>query len=272
MHKEYDLGRLLVEAYVKVLRVNLTTDTYEEIKVNDNERNVEQGYDPTISGWLRHFAETGNVHADDCGRYNVFTRLESLQRAFAVLGKQEISILYRRRTESGDYHWVRMTFQRSYDYTDDNQLVMLYVDDVNDVIDLSQELAEQQQIRHALVHMYFVALYVNMDDNTYKRLHVAKEIERRVPEKGSMYDVMALFNRELVVPNDNEAFMENYSPDIIRERLVNQRSYDYEFPATTGSGEMRCRIAAIRVDRHGDGRPRHIIIAMQDVTDRADWV
>lgn len=268
MHKEYDLGRLLAEAYIKVLRVNLTTDSYEEIKVNDAERNEAQGYAPTISGWLSHFAENGMVYAEDCGRYTVFSQLDSLRRAFAA-GENQISILYRRRMGDGDFRWVRMSLQRSYDYTDDNQLVMLYVEDVHDLIDMSYELAEQRQIRHALVHMYFVALYVDMDDNTYKRLHVAKEIESRVPASGSMYDVMQLFNRDLVVPEDNEAFFRNYSVDIIRKQLKTQRAYDYEFSASTGGGPIRCRMAAIRVDRHGDGRPRHVIIAMQDITDRA---
>lgn len=270
MHKQDDLSRLLKEAYIKVLRVNLTDDTYDEIKVLDEEKDSTHGYNAdTISGWLGGFAEAGNVFDEDVERYGVFTQLDSLRRAF-LAGRDHISILYRRRNDKGEFRWARMTFIKSYDYTDDHQIIMLYVEDVHDEIMLTYEISEQQRITHALVHMYWICIYVDLDTLTYERIHVAKEFEDAVPRRGTMSDMISATVTQRIIPKDPADLKERFSPEVFCQQLMTQRAYDYEYQATIDGRPVWCRVAAVKVDRHADRTPRHVIIAIQDITKQVE--
>lgn len=265
MHNEDDLGRLLLKAYIKVVRVNLTEDSFEEIKLRDEEREAAQGYADTVSVWWSKFAEVGNVLAEDQERYSVFMRLDSLQRAFAS-GRESISILYRRRTPQGDYHWARTTFCRSYDYTDEQQIVMAYIEDVNEEIEMTQDILLQQEITQSLVDMYAICLCVDLDDRSYERIHVAQAYRQWVPQRGDAVQVLDDIASHVIVPQDPAGLREHFMPEVFRRELTAQRSYDYEYRASTTEDEMVVRAVAIRVDRHADRTPRHVVIALQDVT------
>lgn len=271
MHKEYDLGRLLLDAYIKVLRINLTEDSFEEIKVDDAEKDTALGYGQTISEWFHRFADSGNVIPEDCAKYKAFTDLKTLRQTFAD-GRDSISLLYRRRNDAGIFRWVRMTLRRSYDYTETHQMVMLYIEDVDDMISMTHEVSEQKQITESLVDMYFTCLYIDMDDNTYQRIHVAEGFEKWVPESGNMLDIVKLYVDRLVVPNDIDSMLQNFSVPMIRQRLRTQNSFDYEYWAKKEESQIWCRIVAIVVDRHEDGNPHHVILAMQDVTTQAESI
>lgn len=265
MHREYDLERLLMEVYIKVLRINLTEDTYEEIKVIDAERDAVHGYASTISGWLTQFANSGGVHEEDRARYGIFTQIEALRYEFAV-GHDNISVLYRRRNEEGAYRWARMTLRKSYDYTPDREMVMLYIEDVHDEIAAQREIAEQRWITQALVRALDICLYVDLDDYSYRRMHVAPAFKEWVPQSGHMADMISTNVTKAIVPYDPVSLQENFSPRVFCEQLMTQLSYDYGYRARTAQGDAWYRVAAILVDRHIDRTPHHVIIAMQNIT------
>lgn len=271
MHKEFDLGRLLLDAYIKVLRVNLTADTFDEIKVDDTEKDAARGYTSVLSQWFDDFAGSGNVFEEDREKYRAFTKMNSLRSVF-LGGKESVNLLYRRRNEDGDFHWVRMTVRKSYDYTDAQQMAMLFVEDIHETIEMANEITVQKQIMESLVDMYFTCLYVDMDDNSYRRIHVAEGFEKWVPMSGSMNDIVSVYVDKLVVPNEADSMLQNFSVAKIRERLRTQNSYDYEYWARTDHGQIWCRIVAILVDCHEDGNPHHVILAMQDVTTQAESI
>lgn len=269
MHREYDLERLLMEAYIKVLRVNLTEDTFEEIKVVDAERDAAHGYATTISGWFARFAEAGNVYQEDLGRYNIFADRAVMRHEFAS-GSESLSVLYRRRSDSGEFRWVRMTIRKSYDYAPDREMVMLYVQDVHDEIEAQHEIAEQRWITQSLVRALNICLYVDLDDYSYRCIHVAPEFQQWVPRQGYMADMISVNVSKAIVPDDPAGLQESFSPRVFCEQLMTQLSYDYEYKATTSQGKVWYRVAAILVDRHVDRSPHHVIIAMQDITQQAE--
>lgn len=267
MHREYDIERLLMEAYIKVLRINLTDDTYDEIKVNDAERDAAQGYEPTsIRTWLVQFAASGNVYEEDLARYNLFTNIDYLRHMFAE-GKESASVLYRRRTDNGTFRWVRMTIRKSYDYAPASEMAMLYVADVNDEIEMSHEIAEQRWITQSLVETFYICIYVDLDDYSYQRIHVIPEFNDVVHDSGWMADMISVHVTRCIIPDDPETLQREFSPEVFDVQLLNQHVYDYEFKARDARGkELWCRMAAIVVDRHLDRTPHHIILAMQDIT------
>ena len=72
-----DTVTVLNKLFHKVVRINLTEDTFEEIKVIEDEKSYSQGYSDKLSEWLRAFAEKVNVHGEDIEEYFNFCNIEA---------------------------------------------------------------------------------------------------------------------------------------------------------------------------------------------------
>jgi len=95
----------LCSLYTKILKVNITEDTYAIVNMDVSEQTREKGFDDTISGWLYGFGKSGQVHEDDIEGYLKKTDLEYLRNYFKE-GKTSISIQYRRSTLM-DLSWLQ---------------------------------------------------------------------------------------------------------------------------------------------------------------------
>ena len=119
----------LCNLYTKILKVNITEDTYAIVNMDVSEQTVEKGFANTISAWLIGFGKSGQVHKDDLDEYLKKTDLDYLSNYFRE-GKTSISIQYRRRY--GDvFKQVAMDMIPADDYSDDNQTLFLYVKNID---------------------------------------------------------------------------------------------------------------------------------------------
>ena len=109
----------------KLLKVNLTEDSYEIICVRENELAIAD-IAPRMSEWFAVFAQTG-VMAEDREGFRDFVDIEKLRSYFAEAGST-ISFSYRRKF-SGGYRPAEMGLVLSAEYTDKQQIVFLYVKD-----------------------------------------------------------------------------------------------------------------------------------------------
>ena len=125
-----DSLQLLANNYHKILRINLTDDSHTELKMYEHEKNVQKGYSPKISEWLRQFALTGQVDPKDCDMYLKFTDIDHIKAHFEQ-SDERIRFRYRRKTNE-EFRWVVMEIMKSSEYTRDNQIVILYIQDVHD--------------------------------------------------------------------------------------------------------------------------------------------
>lgn len=125
-----DALKTLSAIYHKILKINLTADTCQEVKVYSQELTPEMGHSLQISEWLRRFAECGNVHPEDLKEYYAFTDMNFLKSYFHS-HSDCIRCRYRRMT-NGSFRWVNMELLPSIEYTDSNQVLMLYIRDVHD--------------------------------------------------------------------------------------------------------------------------------------------
>ena len=121
----------------KILRVNLTTGTYEAVKLEGEEASHFTETPSHIWEWLHDFASEAHVHPEDMGTYLAFIdRLRS--RKVAMDPSSPCKTIYRRRQEEG-WRWVIMEVVPSLEYSDDNREVMLYVLDVHDFLAKEKE-------------------------------------------------------------------------------------------------------------------------------------
>lgn len=120
---------VLKALYTKILRVNLTGDSYSVIKMEENKRTAEKGFSPKISDWFRNFGNSGLVHEEDKVGYLKRTNIDNLRRFFAE-GHRSFSLHYRRRI--GDvFCQVMMEMVPDQEYTNDAQSVFLYVKNID---------------------------------------------------------------------------------------------------------------------------------------------
>ena len=125
-----DSLQLLANNYHKILRINLTEDSHTELKMYATEKNVQKGYSEKISVWLRQFALTGQVDPKDCDMYLKFTDINNIKSHFEQ-SDERMRFRYRRKTNE-EFKWVVMEIMKSSEYRSDNQIVILYIQDVHD--------------------------------------------------------------------------------------------------------------------------------------------
>ncbi len=122
----------LCDSYTKILKVNLTKDSYEIIRAEENELNAARGYADSFSGWMKDFARTGQVHPEDEEYFKKNVSPEYLKQYFAS-GVKEFSINYRRRINDR-FSRVMLEIIPAPDYSDLDQKVFLYVKDIGGLI------------------------------------------------------------------------------------------------------------------------------------------
>lgn len=120
--------KALCSSYTKILRINLTEDNSFIISADSKELNEANGYNISITTWLRDFALTGNVHADDMESYLKNTSGDYLKEYFAS-GLKSKTIHYRRLTD-GSFRRVKMEFITTEDYSNESQSLYLFVKDI----------------------------------------------------------------------------------------------------------------------------------------------
>ena len=119
----------LCNLYTKILKINITDDTYTIVNMDVSEQTAEKGFASTISAWLTGFGKSGQVHKDDLDGYLQKTDLQYLSNYFKE-GKTSISIQYRRKY--GDvFKQVAMDMIPADDYSVENQTLFLYVKNID---------------------------------------------------------------------------------------------------------------------------------------------
>lgn len=124
-----DAHKVLCALYTKILRINITDDTYAIVNMNMDEQIKEKGFTDSISGWLEGFGRSGQVHPDDLENYLSKTNLDYM-RSYFKRGKTSLSIAYRRKYDT-EFKQVMMEIIPTNEYNDDNQSLYLYVKDID---------------------------------------------------------------------------------------------------------------------------------------------
>jgi len=125
---QQDAHKALCDLYTKVLRINLTEDSYQIVNMDASEQTKEKGFSDKISDWFTAFAKSGQVHPDDVEEYLTMTNFRYLKDYFKS-HNTSLQIFYRRKYEDG-FKKVMMEIIPANDYSDDNQSLFLYVKNI----------------------------------------------------------------------------------------------------------------------------------------------
>lgn len=124
-----DAHSALCGLYTKILVINPAQDTYQIVAMNSDEKSKEKGFAKKTSEWLRGFAETGQVYAEDAEDFLTKTDSAKIAEYFRN-GNECFRIIYRRRIGE-EYRRVMMEIIPSDNSKEDSDTYYLYVKDIS---------------------------------------------------------------------------------------------------------------------------------------------
>lgn len=120
---------VLCASYTKVLKINLTTDSFTIINMNIDEKSPEMGYSERLSQWMHDFGTSGRIHKSDLDYYLSNTDIDYLRNYF-IQNSRPLHVFYRRKI-ADSYRRTRMEILPAEDFSDENQSLYLYVKDID---------------------------------------------------------------------------------------------------------------------------------------------
>lgn len=118
----------LCALYEKILKINITEDSYQIESVNNKDTAKESGFSESISKWLSDYATLGGVHPDDMEEYLSKTNLSYVSEYFKR-GNKILRVFYRRKYDEV-YKKVMLEMIPANDYKDESQNLYLYVKNI----------------------------------------------------------------------------------------------------------------------------------------------
>lgn len=117
--------KALSSLYTKILKINITEDSYTIVDMFSDEQSEEKGFAESISEWLIGFGKSGLVHPDDLENYLSKTSMEYMRDHFKN-GKTYLMVTYRRKY-GDEFKRAIMEIIPASDYANDSQSLYLYV-------------------------------------------------------------------------------------------------------------------------------------------------
>ena len=228
--------------YHKVLRGNLSTDTFSIVKVDEEEVQELREYMTSLTNWFLGMSKSGYVYEDDIERYEDFVRFENV-KAELKKGAKKLSCIYRRK--AGDkYRWHHLEILPDFDYSDDNQTVMICLKDIHDTFNegLAREdvNVRNQEIINSLGETNFAIYVVDLQSGGVNIVRSTEKIRQNVDTEKYLWD------------NAIKGKSANYISPEDRENVFNQLSL--ESMRTAWKNGEKNKIISCKVLLHGEWR------------------
>lgn len=111
--------------YEKVLKLNLTTNSYQIIHIDEEEFKNFNGTRYSLSVDIKRYVEAGYIHTDDQETYLKYMDIEFVKEFFE--GKKNYYSFSYKRLVGGKYIPVTTEMLRADDYSKDNRTIFLFV-------------------------------------------------------------------------------------------------------------------------------------------------
>ena len=141
--------------YNKLLRINLSNNTYEPVIVDSDEQENLVGGVINMYEWWAGFSQSGNIATEDMGAFGTLTKTGNLQKRFAE-DPTPVNFRYRRKID-GEFRWAQLELTPSVEYSEENQVMLLSLRDVHE--EYTEQLRRRQELldtmnRDALTSLY----------------------------------------------------------------------------------------------------------------------
>ena len=174
----------------------------------------------TRIAWLEQFTDEGVIHPDDMDRFQSFTHLDYLKGALRT-GRKMLFCSYRRRSPNG-FRWNLMEIVPDSGYTEDEQVVLLYMKDVQDMLKESLELDEAsvrlQEVTRTLGEQNFGVYAIDLSDGKVNLIREEGYSQEGWISQTLMWDVVMHSRLLRQIHQDNqEKFVQKFSLEGLRQ-------------------------------------------------------
>ena len=138
----FDTLPTISSLYDKLIRINLTNNTYEPVIVDADEQERLVGGVINMYEWWADYSRDGNIAEEDMGEFKTLTKTGSLQKRFAE-DPTPVSFRYRRKV-GDEYRWVQLQIAPSVEYSEENQIMLLSLKDVHE--EYTEEIRKRQEL------------------------------------------------------------------------------------------------------------------------------
>ena len=164
--------------YNIILKANLSTNRYHIVKSPIMQKNDSRHKYSSLSELFTKYANSGNIHKDDVESFLAFTQIGHLQKELKKQ-KKEATYTYRNKSKEG-YRWYAMEIVPDYDYSENNQAVMIYVKDIHDICSKGLAIEELNDRNHEIIEslgeMNFAIYVIDLNTGMMNPVRAAKDI------------------------------------------------------------------------------------------------
>ncbi len=263
----------LAETFLRIVRINLTTETVDIIKNDVDDFCSSCLCEKKSTKCLHCFANTNNIHPSDKENYLKLTNIDYL-RSFFKEKSEPWRFRYRRKS-GNEFVWVMMEIVKARDYSDDDQNVLLFVQNVDK--DLSNIFENEQNILNSLkTERMCMAIIHDLISSGIWRI-IYDENGRESVFWSPEFRRMLGFETEEEFPNTLEAWESRLHPlDAERAKKAfygtlndktGKKIYDIEYRLLTKNKGYRWFRDAGEVSRRPDGSPFIYLGIFIDITE-----
>lgn len=255
--------------YHRIVRVNLTKDTYDMVKLGQEAQPSWEDTDK-FSEWMNRFGQRGNIHPQDKERFLQFIRPERLRDALHA-EKKLLTCIYRRKSESG-FRWNILEVVPDSDYADENQTVTLCVKDVHNVLKDGLAWEEMnirsQEIIRILSEENSDIYSIDLFTGEVESVHMDGRMEERMKSRLMAWDEwMQLRIAGTLHPVYREEFTRKFAlENLLRARKAGEQRVELVCQQKSEDGYRYITIIA----HFGQSQrtKNYVVLSVQDVDDR----
>lgn len=255
--------------YGKILRANLTMDRCVFMKMPNT---VKQSQENTqkLSKWFKQLSENGCIYKEDIERFLGFTQIDALRNALGS-GKKILTCTYRYRLKD-EYRWNLMEIVPDFDYTDENQSVMIYTKDVHDAYREGLEREDMnirnQEVIRSLGEQNFGIYAINLRTGIVNTVRADVHIPPEISSKLLMWDALMEFHvRKQLHKAYQEEFMQKFSFDALQKAWADGEQKIEMICQRQVDGCYRYISAAAYFNREKK-KKNYAVVALQDADER----
>ncbi|MEA5050008.1 MAG: ATP-binding protein [Oscillospiraceae bacterium] len=173
-------------------------------------------------------------------------------------GEDRFSIVYRRRTDNGEIHWVTTYFHILQNpYTKDTEAIAYSVD--------SDSVHTEKQIVSVLTNEEYDCIgLINSALETVTYYHISANCRAEMTEHPTVYgDFIKLLSQKLLNEREAVGFLEDLQLCTVRSKLADAPSLVYSFSCNTRTAGMRRKQITLR---YLEEDHRKIMLTLADIT------
>ena len=118
--------KAVTSLYIEIVKINITKDSYKLIQSSRDQFIDEVENYEHISDCFRAYGESDDMYSEDKEQFFAMTDIDFLRRKFAE-GAQTFMIQFRRLSSDGTIKTVILELVRSEQYTDEEQILFLFI-------------------------------------------------------------------------------------------------------------------------------------------------